>query len=316
MGISFQEFRKAMELYGAVEVFGQVGSRYSIPVPCFYVAGTDFLHSGSYYIVQQGIKVPEEVMNKAMAELGEEYPGGNNFWYGEIHSVRGILTLAAMLEGKYDKERIKQLTSETYKQLLSCSLIQGNAKLPFKKAAIRQNWKELYRLVIEHDNIVNPFARNTALLKEPIEYLDKINVSLSFDEKNNVVNTARLDLEKNASSTSTRFIENAECWSYYTHNGNEEEKSYTSIVHYYNNGSDGRAIDEVIYLGYVTGDGYNNPNNIDLRISLITGLAWRTYRENQAVPVTDKQLEVMITHLKRSIEKTKRRIIDEMIVER
>lgn len=316
MGISFQEFSTAMEIYQAIRIPGQKGSRWNRPVPCFNVAGIDFLHSGSYYIVQRGGKAPAEIMNKAMAEFGEKYPGGDNFWYGEIHSVRGILTLASMLEGKYTKELVDQLTNETYEKLLSSPLIKGNSKLPFKKTSIRQKWKEFYKLVLEYDSIANPFCKNADLLKNPSEYLDKVNISVAFDKNSDIASRVSFGLENKNSSTD--FGDNAEGWYYHTNGWNDSEKGeesgYTAMGHYYNNGVDKQPIDEVVYLDYSTDGGYKErPGDVDLRISLITGLAWKTYREEEAKSVTDQQLEVMITHLRRSIERTKRTILDEMV---
>lgn len=97
MGISIREFEVAMETYGATRMKDRYGSRFRILVPCFYVRGVEFYHSGSYYIVTGNQKVPDEIMNQAMAEFKETHPGKDNFWWGEIHTVRGILTLVAML---------------------------------------------------------------------------------------------------------------------------------------------------------------------------------------------------------------------------
>ena len=43
--------------------------------------------------------MPEEIMNRPMAEFGENHPGGDNFWWDKIHSIKGILTLSVMLDG-------------------------------------------------------------------------------------------------------------------------------------------------------------------------------------------------------------------------
>ena len=82
--------------------------------------------------------------------------------------------------------------------------------------------------------------------------------------------------------------------------------------HYYVNGSDGRPVDEVVHLYYKANrDNYDeHPDNIDLRISLKTGLAWKTYKEELA---TDEQIEVMITHLKISIKKIKNKIVRNIV---
>lgn len=124
-GITIREFQVAMETYGAERLSNCSGSRSGVSVPCFNVAGTKFFHSGSYYIVYREKDVPEEIIKLAMAEFGEKHPGGDNFWWSTVHSIKGMLTLAAMLEGKYSKEMVDELTNKTYKKL-DCSSIQSN----------------------------------------------------------------------------------------------------------------------------------------------------------------------------------------------
>ena len=64
MGISIAEFRVAMETYGAKRLPDRAGSRTGTDVPCFAIGDVLFLHSGSYYIVQQGNNVPKEINTK------------------------------------------------------------------------------------------------------------------------------------------------------------------------------------------------------------------------------------------------------------
>lgn len=92
-------------------------------------------------------------------------------------------------------------------------------------------------------------------------------------------------------------------------------KETESMGNYYVNGSDGRPVDEVVRLDYKANrDNYDeHPDDIDLRISLKTGLAWKTYKEELAELATDEQIEVMITHLKISIKKIKNKIVRNMI---
>ena len=165
MGISIAEFRVAMETYGAKRLPDQEGSRYNILVQCFTIGDVNFLHSGSYYIVRRGNRAPDEIMDKAMAEFGEKHPGGDNFWWGEIHSIKGILTLAAMIEGKYSKELINELANTTYKKLLECSLIQTNVEFPFQSNQ-SPKMEELYKKLAEYSNIVNPFGNDTIEKKQ------------------------------------------------------------------------------------------------------------------------------------------------------
>ena len=88
-----------------------------------------------------------------------------------------------------------------HRKLLSSPLIKGNAKLPFKKASISQKWKEFYKLVLEHDRIANPFCKNTDLLKNPSEYLDKVNISIAFDKNIDIASSVKFGLKNKNSCT-------------------------------------------------------------------------------------------------------------------
>ncbi len=310
MGISITEFRVAMETYGAKRLPDQEGSRYNVLVPCFTVRDVQFLHSGSYYIVQRGSKVPKEIMDKAMAEFGEKHPGGDNFWWGETHSIKGILTLAAMIEGKYSKELIDELTNTTYKKLLECSPIHTNVEFPFRSNN-SPKMEELRKKLAEYSNIVNPFGNNTFNFKEPIEYLDR--VKLSFKEGKHL----GVDLTLNGKSSQAWYNDDFNGWCYDTtiYIQKNRKNGYINLGHYYGNGNDHRVVDEVVRLYYKKdAERYaDHPDDIDLRISLKTGLAWKTYEEEQATPATDEQINIMIAYLNTSIRKIKKRIIRYMI---
>lgn len=310
MGITIREFQVAMETYGAERLSNCLGSRYSVYVPCFNVAGTKFFHSGSYYIVHREKDVPKEIMNRAMAELGEKHPGGTNFWWGEVHSIKGMLTLAAMLEGNYNKERIDELTNETYKKLLDCASIKSNVEFPFHNAH-SPKMEKLYKVLAEYSNIVNPFANSEFKIKDPIQYLDTVEVTLAMQEG------SYTSLKLSTNLYQAKFKDDKNGWFYNTYVSIQRNRNngYLCMGHYYSNGNDGRPIDEVVYLDYnAIKDSYaDHPDNIDLRISLKTGLAWQTYKEEQAEPATDEQIDIMITHLKISIKKIKNKIVRNMI---
>lgn len=308
MGISIREFQVAMETYGAERLSNCSGSRYPISVPCFNVAGTNFLHSGSYYIVQREKRVPEEIMNRAMSEFGERHPGGKNFWWGETHSIKGILTLAAMLDGKYSRELVDELTNETYKKLLDCESIKKNVEFPFHKTP---KMEELFEVLAEYSNIVNPFGNSELQLKDPIQYLDTVEVALAMQKGS----YTRVNLS--TGSYQANFEDNENSWFYdsFALIQRNRNNGYINMGHYYLKGNDGRSVDEVVRLYYkAVRDSYGyHPDNLDFRISLKTGMAWKTGKEEQAELATDEQIKVMITHLKISIKKIKNKIVRNMI---
>lgn len=307
MGISIREFQVAMKTFGATRMEDRYGSRFKTLVPCFEVRGVEFYHSGSYYIVTGNKKVPDEIMNQAMEEFGEKHPGKNNFWWGEIHTVRGILTLSAMLEHRYSKEYVDKLTNQAYQEILSWHAIQSNERTHF----YADKMEELCKLVAEYDNMVNPFGNHELKLKQPTEYWDNVQVGLVSNEKST-------HLGINSDAIATEFHTNSTGWNYNTMAWNNEEKGqesgYTTISHYFVKGKDEKSSDEVIYLSYTTaGDYGERPGDIDLRISLKTGLAWKSYQERDAKPATKRQIKTMIAYLKRDIDRVKRNIINHMV---
>lgn len=312
MGITILEFKVAMETYGAKRLSDCSGSRYSVSVPCFNVAGTKFFHSGSYYIVHREKDVPEEIMNRAMAELGEKHPGGANFWWGEVHSIKGMLTLAAMLEGNYNKERIDKLTNETYKKLIDCTSIKSNVEFPFHSTHLLK-MEKLYKVLAKYSNIVNPFGNSELKIKDPIQYLDTVEVTL--DMQKGIEPYTRLNLS--TGSYQAEFVYDENSWFYKTvvliqRNRNNGE---IKIKHYYSKENDEHSFDEIVLLKYkAIKDSYNaHPDDIDLRISLKTGKAWQAYKKEQAKLATNEQIDIMITHLKISIKKIKDKIVRKMV---
>ena len=315
MGISIREFEVAMETFGAKRLPDRYGSRYKILVPCFQLDGIQFFHSGSYYIVHSGYEIPCDIMNQAMAECGEEHPGGDNFWWGEVHSIRGMLILATMLRGDYSKALVDELTNEAYKKLLECSLIKNNVKFPFEFSTHSPKMQEIRELLEEYSNVINPFGNGDFKRKEPIGYLDKIKVRLSASKEECTDAYARLTL--NNLSFETLFNINSKGWTY---------RSYVPVVknntngniyfyHYYENELNNTNVAEVVHLEYSQLEKDNETLTIktDFNISLKTGLAWETYNEEEAAPATDEQIDVIISHLKISIEYLKENVLYNII---
>lgn len=79
--------------------------------------------------------------------------------------------------------------------------------------------------------------------------------------------------------------------------------SFTLIQHsYYSGYNDEHAVDDVIHLDYT---GSDKRFNIELNISLETGLAWELF-EYDAFPATDYEITRMMTHLKANIKRMKK----------
>lgn len=309
MGITMEEFRLAMETYGAKKVDFMEATKCAIP--CFNVCGVDFVHSGSFYIVQQGYVCPTEIFNQSMAELGEKSPGErNHFWYREIHSIRGLLTLSAMLDGKYSKELVNRLTSETYKKLFNSSTLKVTPEFPFDD---RQSpkMKKLYAVLQEYNNMVNPFNNSELDFKEPIEYLDKVNFSMACNSINHSV-----DFIMHSGPVKTNFTYNSSGWCYDSkiYLQRNRKNAFLHMGHYYHSQKTRFPVAEIVRLKY--SPNYNNGfflDTLDLRINLQTGLAWKPYDEKNALLATEEEIDTMIAFLKVSIKKIKHKLIHNMV---
>ena len=304
MGITIAEFRAAMETYGAKRMTDRKGLKANFLVPCFAIGDVTFFHSGTYYVVNRGAEVSEGTMNRAMAELGEEYPGGENFWYGEVHSIKGMITLALMLEDKYSKVLVDNLTNEAYKKLLGCSLIQAPPLLKME---------ELQRLVDQFDRCANPFVKGAFDLKEPIEYLDKLDVTIAYREGEN--EHTRIIIKDRESQVEITYWYEHDGWRYEVMipTLKDGKKGYISLAHYYSNNMANQGIDEVICLDYSVDSDVPHPDDIEFRISLNDGTAWRTYGKEKYGLATDEQIDLMLKYLNIAIQEAQQRIICHML---
>lgn len=308
MGISIYEFSVAMETLGAEYVGDVLGSRSRAPVPSYMVKNDIFSHSGSYYIVQG--KYPRTVgkalMDKAMAELGEEYPGKDNYWYNEIHSIKGILTLALMIENRYTKELAQQLISDIYKKLLSTSSFLDKPELISKQVKL-SGFDELYKALNDFDNLVNPLPSLNLKFKEPKQYLDMVRLNIWHSE------SGACSIVFTSDKCSVEFIKRvneqgySETWCYKI---NLKDELQTTIGHYFVKGHPRKADEEELFLQTYPKD---RSKALDLRISLKTGLAWKTYEEPKAKRASELQIQCMSEHLYKCMEIAKKTIVDNMV---
>lgn len=301
MSIAIRTFEVAMEMYGAERLPNYTIFDRNISVPCFNVAGTIFLHSGRATVTQIGNLVPKKIIERAMAELGEIYPfGGNHFYLGEIASVKGLLTVVSMLEGKYNKKLVNEFTDKTYKKLLYYLSIRNNVEIPLHPAH-SPKMNTMCKLLAEYVNVVNPFDNNAHRLEKIIPYLDNLKFYLDTTMRQDEF---RLALD---SSSTISFLNNENGWSYHSHV--VINSSCINTVYHYNNGNNGVDVDEIVCLDYRKNMDMLQ-KDIELRISLKTGLAWKNCKKEDIKSVTDEQIETMITYLRISIEELKKQIAD------
>lgn len=322
MKIGYREFMVAMEEYGVESIYDRFFGT------CFEIKGTYFVHVDNDYVLLREKRVPEEIMNRAIAELGERSPEKEHFLHGEIHSVKGMMTLVSMLDENYNKRMVEKLTNKTYKELTECKALKSNVGFTFHNIYLTK-MEKLYELLTEYSNIVNPFGNPKFKFKEPNQYVDVIDINL-VDDPNRIrrhLASEPVDWEKEHytyleltnDSAILSLEKRGNSWWYKASMEipRNKTKCYIEILHYYKDGKDnnGNKTDEVVYLYYKENSkSYRHSSkDIDLNISLKTGLTWSNDKKEEAKPVTDDQIEVMIKYLKKSIKEIKNRIVNNMI---
>jgi hypothetical protein len=310
MGITPKEFAVAMETYGAERLGDRLGSEVDNYVPYYNVAGTNFYHSGSNYIVWDGKKISDEIMSHIMREVLKKHPKEVNLLHGKIYSIKELLTLSAMIENKYTKEFVDELVNKTYQKILDCSAIKSNFECQFKNTHLPK-MEELCKLLNEYNSIVNPFG-SALKLKDPVWYCDTIAIDL-IQNKYMPNYTLTLSYEQeNDINIQAIFHSDPSGWSYTTSMYYIEKNLYVYVDHIYTNGSNGSPEDETIGL-LINDYTLKQSSIINLKISLKTGLASSIGTAENAELATNEQIKVMLENLTSNITKVKNKIICNMV---
>ncbi len=311
MSITFKEFEVAMETYGAQRLEDQDGYEWNVKVPAYQIAGVTYVHSGSNYVRYQSDSPIEIMLALAKVESGEKEPGEEDFWEREIHSVRGLLTFVTMVDEKYSKNFVDDLMNTIYKKLLDNPEFKKNNSVVFRNLKTN-NAYELYNLLSDFSRIINPYADIFVETKEPIDYIDNTKLGIAVEDR-------FVQFWLTNTPCQVTFKNGNDGWMYDA-TATIDRKYYKGVLcigHYYNNGTDGRPVDEVVRLDYIERNNEESEmseEDIDLRISLKTGLAWSEKQSiKEAKPVTEDQVEEIIAHLKVLIKKVQKRIYKPMI---
>ncbi|MBO5143090.1 MAG: hypothetical protein J6C46_08945 [Clostridia bacterium] len=175
------------------------------------------------------------------------------------------------------------------------------------------SFRKLYELIAEFDSLVNPFGNPKYVVRNPKSYLSEISVRY-------IQNAYKINLTLNSSSVeltyNTYFGENK--WNYQFSTWSDQERKregkVTLLNHYFDNSKDKEEPDEIIYLYHSAGGGAPQNGDIDLRISLKTGLVWKNY-EGIPKKASQNQINTMIKHLKNSIRIIREELINKIVEE-
>ena len=216
-----------------------------------------------------------------------------------------------MVDEKYSKNFVDDLMNTIYKKLLDNPEFKKNNSVVFRNLKTN-NAYELYNLLSDFSRIINPYADIFVETKEPIDYIDNTKLGIAVEDR-------FVQFWLTNTPCQVTFKNGNDGWMYDA-TATIDRKYYKGVLcigHYYNNGTDGRPVDEVVRLDYIERNNEESEmseEDIDLRISLKTGLAWSEKQSiKEAKPVTEDQVEEIIAHLKVLIKKVQKRIYKPMI---
>ena len=307
MGIAIREFEIAMETMGA-KPLSKDEIPYNTKVPCFRVGDSVLVHSGSNFVVQQGTRASIDIMQKVKSELNGKC--NDIIHLNEIYSIRTLFTLALMLENRYSKQSVIQLIDQTYSKILNSSILKHSISSPYHGINLK-NANKLYELLIRYDKIINPFGEENVQIQNPAVYLNELFLDFSFDDSSLELPNVTVCLSGKESST--EFVSSPNALIYYAEYLNDETKStyngYRSFEHCLITDSVTGDIDEILTITLYK----SASSNTNLNLSLKTGLAWKTSEEPSATPLTDSQLDFVISNFEKCISRIQKTITSKII---
>lgn len=302
--ISNVEFRTAMKYFGAEVQFNEEKKYCAI-------GGITFSHD-SFYVRYSGSEISKEVINQAITEVN---PIEYDFEHKVIYSVKALLTLVSLLGCNYSKDRVDELLNAIYKELTCCSSL--TQKYPCG-VELSTKMRELYQVIAQFDEVINPFAEGVFDLKDPIEYMDTLGISIaSFEYKGDSQPQVFLNISDAQNHTSISFNVSSLGCQYSAEIPYKD--GILNVGHHCQYQNAYQSYDETVYFYYETED-YKDDDC--LGFSLTTGQTFKPapdegsprYILNYVQPtfVTEGQITAMIEYLSMTIEQVKKRIIDYM----
>ena len=303
--ISIVEFQTAMKYFGA-EVQSNEEKKGCV------IGGVTFFHE-AFYVRYTGGEIPKEVISRVISVVN---PIEYDFEHKVIYSVKALLTLVSLLERNYSKDHVDELINAIYKELTNCSSLTQNHSSSTEPST---KMRKLFQVIAQFDKVINPFVEGAFDLKEPIDYMDTLWISIaSFEYKGDSQPQVFMDISNDQSHTSVFFHVSSLGCQYSAKIPYKD--GILNVGHHCQYYNEFQSYDETVYFYYETED-YKDDDC--LGFSLTTGQTFKPepeegsprYISNYVQPTfaTDYQIIAMIEYLSMTIEQVKKRIIDYMI---
>ena len=314
MAISIRMFEIAMKTLGVrrQKYVLNEGSMLSVKIN-----NTRFIYIDYGNVIYDGEKISNELKQLIKKELGKEYFYAYDFECNRIYTLRGLLTLITICMENYTKAFVDKIINETYKELLRYNLFLDNQHSVIE-GMHSENMLKLFELLVEYDNLINPFGNSSVKLREPIEYLNSITMNINYGIKEK---DAKLLISKDGDTVSTSFSVNAKECNYCFRNESRNKQNGTRKVitfsHIFKFANADRNNEELIMLNesmFTLGGPLGGKRITSISISMTTGMAWKNVEGEKAKLVTEKQLEFIIGYLIDCINTMKKEIISKMVL--
>lgn len=334
------EFKKVLNAFGIKDVAGNTTIVDGKNKNYYSWKGVDIVFGGTYYAVVMGC-VPYEVariMSKRYPDYREDVRIHGCYGYGKvkdkkfyptddmgnayiesyhIDSVEGLVYLLSEIKYFYEvrtytEESRKALFREQHDILASIyqELIkEGNPTYTTEEwmknhnIPINEEYDEIRELVKQFDEMVNPFINPEVEVKDPSEFVDKLNMEMYYGEDNLLSMTIRA---KEAESHCNREL------------AAQDGKEFLQYDFYYD-----IEPDYIMNVNHTITDGYDEirlygfhekglgDDKIDLRFDMNKGVAYTLCNKNHH-HITDEEREIFKRELEKAIKIGKKQIVNRM----
>ena len=324
------EFKKVLDVFNIHSITGSTKAVDGNLKMVYSWKGVDLAFGGTYYALVNG-QVPYEVariMSKKYPDYRDDVRVNGNYGYGKVKdkkyypkdemgnayvdsyhvdSIEGLVYLLSEIKYFYEVRTYteetrkalhreqKELLAKVYRSLLE----EGNLSYT------TEEWKkdhyihdaleggEIEELVSKFDETVNPYINLEVEVKDPHEFVDKVEMSVFYDRFNIIRMTIKVDggeVEYLRDVEENKLSEYLQYDLYY-----DVKPDYIMNVDHTVTDD----YDEIRLYGFKRN--YSDEGGIDLRYDMRNGLVYSTYKKDLH-PITEEERQLFIAELNKAIK--------------
>ncbi len=295
--ISIAQFINVMRLLKARKV--EENSYYTgKDNPTFEIKGIYFRHSGKYFICTYNKEIPVEIREKAKEILGDKGNRGVHFWYGEIHTVLGLVTVVTMINNNYTQEYVNSIIDKVYQKLFKAYVV--NKKINFKTS--EYSIEKITVVLEKFHRITNPLLSKELKLINPNLYENKL--KLWYDLENTSYGCITLKTDEYF----INFKRKNKKWAFRY----EDDENESIITHYYD---PKEYKEEILFIRYYTkNENSDISTEYRLNLGLQTGSILDEDKKMNERLISQIEIDLVIQKIEQAIRNIEENIISQITI--